>query len=418
MHQRAVTIMVLLVAFLFLGRCPPFAVCAVKGEKVELPAAAQAILAKASKLIHDKEYDRAAQLIREFQKAAPPKADRKNTDKGWFHAEVYHALGVCCLLQERYDEAAKVLQLAVDSDPDHQGALLNLGKAYYELGQHDKAAGCFLAAYDSGADKNPEHLYFAAGARMLAKQYGQAIPLFERLLAEHRGKMQPEWRENLVHALLAGGENRRALPHLEILCETSQGKKQRQWQEFLLHQYLQLNMGDKALAYAEELCAKAVTEVLWWRALTHLHLQRNRYTEALTCLLVTGYLDTLTPEEQRLTADLYLQLGVPRQAVPLYKGMIAAGANQQLLANLLVALQQLGRTQEALETLDRLAPTPLSPELALHKADLLFTLGHYQEAAGLYRKIAATASGKQRDRALQMAEYARAQLGGEVADGG
>jgi tetratricopeptide (TPR) repeat protein len=94
--------------------------------------------------------------------------------------------------------------------------------------------------------------------------------------------------------------------------------------------------------------------------------------------------------------------------------MIAAGANQQLLANLLVALQQLGRTEEALETLDKLAPTPLSPELALQKADLLFTLGRYQEAADLYRKIAATAGGKQRDRALRMAEYARAQL--EVVD--
>jgi tetratricopeptide (TPR) repeat protein len=48
--------------------------------------------------------------------------------------------------------------------PDHQSALLNLGKAYYELGQHDKAAGCFLTAYDNGKDKNPDHLYFAAVA--------------------------------------------------------------------------------------------------------------------------------------------------------------------------------------------------------------------------------------------------------------
>ena len=381
-------------------------------EKSDLPAAAQSILAKAGKLIEEKEYAAATRLIAEFQKSAPTGEPGKESDKGWFHAEVHHALGVCYLFQERYKEATKALQLAIDRDPRHHSALLNLGKAYYELGQHDKAAGCFLAAYETGKDKNPEHLYFAAVARLLAQQYAQAIPLFERLLSEHHAKMQPEWRENLVHALLGAGESRRALPHLETLCETSQGKKQRQWQELLLHQYLQLNLNDKALAYAEGLSAKAPTEILWWRALTHLHLQHNRFKEALTCLLVTGYLDTLTPEEQRLTADLYLQLGVPRQAVPLYKTMIATGANQQLLANLLVALQQLGRSEDALDTLDKLAPATLPAELALQKADLLFTLGRYQEAAGLYRKIAATASGKQRDRALQMAEYARTQLGG------
>lgn len=409
---RRGTLLTGLAAILALTLCLTWSAFAAGKEKIELPAAAQAILAKAGKLIADKEYAAAAQVIVQFQKSAPPEEQRKDGDKGWFHAEVCHALGVCYLFQERYEEAAKALKLAIDGNPRHQGAQLNLGKAYYELGHHDKAAACFLAAYENGEDKNPEHLYFAAVARLLAKQYGQAIPLFERLLAEHHGKTQPEWRENLVHALLAAGEIRRALPHLETLAETSQGKKQRQWQELLLHQYLQLNLTDKALAYAEGLSAKVPTEVLWWRALTHLHLQQNRYKEALTCLLVTGYLDQLSPEEQRLTADLYLQLGVPRQAVPLYKGMIAAGSNQQLLANLLVALQQLGRSEEALETLDKLAPTPLSSELALQKADLLFTLGRYQEAASLYRKIAASASGKQRDRALQMVEHARAQMGG------
>ena len=386
-------------------------------EPSDLPAAAQAILAKAGALLENKEYARAAQMIAEFQKSAPPQEQQKESDKGWFHAEVHHALGVCYLFQERYNEAVRALRLAVDRNPRHQGALLNLGKAYYEIGNHDKAAGCFLAAYENGAEKNPEHLYFAAVASLLARQDRQAIALFERLLAEHRGKIQPEWRENFVHALLAAGENRRALPHLETLSETSQGTKQRQWQELLLHQYLQLDMGDKALAYAEGLSARAPTEVLWWRALTHLHLQHNRYKEALTCLLVAGYLDTLTTEEQRLVADLYLQLGVPRQAVPLYKGMIAAGVNHQLLANLLVALRQMGRTEEALESLDKFAPSPLSAELAMQKADLLFSLGRYQEAASLYDQTAASAGGKQRQRLQQMAASARARLEERRGDG-
>jgi hypothetical protein len=64
------------------------------------------------------------------------------------------------------------------------------------------------------------------------------------------------------------------------------------------------------------------TEPKWWRALAHIHLQKNRYQPALTGLLVTGYLQPLSEQEMQLAADLYLQLGVPQKAAPLYETML------------------------------------------------------------------------------------------------
>ncbi len=409
MPTHPLIVSTLLLLFLLTSAMPPQATAA-ESKKNDLPPAARAILVKAHQLINDKAYAQATQVLADFQRTAPAGQARTGEDKGWFHAEVCNTLGICLLYREKYSEAAEALTKAVESDPNHQGAQVNLGKALYELGRHGPAAECFLSAYTIGGNTNPEYLYFAAVARMLDKHYAQAVPLFERLLAEHPAKVQTEWRENLIHALQGAGEHRRALPHIKSLGESLTGDKQRQWQEILLHQYLYLGMDEEALVYAEKLCATTPAEPKWWRALTHIHLQHNRYKEALSSLLITSYLSPPTPEEARLTADLYLQLGVPRQAVSRYKAMIGEKFTPQLLTNLLVALQQTGNTEEALNALEKFAPSPLAPDLALQRADLLFTLGRYQEAAKLYNKIASTSTGKQRDRALQMVEYAKARL--------
>jgi hypothetical protein len=51
----------------------------------------------------------------------------------------------------------------------------------------------------------------------------------------------------------------------------------------------------------------------------------------------------------------------------------------------------------------------MSPKMVMLKADLLYTSGNYKEAARYYHMTAESGTGKQRDRALQMAEYARVQ---------
>ena len=375
--------------------------------KSDLPNGARVILTKAGKLMNDKEYQKAATLIVEFQAQGAKTGEAES--KGCLHAEVHAALGTCYLLDNKFQPAARSLELALQKNPHLLAARLNLAKAAYELHDYPKAAECFTKAYETAQEKNPEHLYFAAVAFLLAKDNSRSIVLFERLLAHHRDQFRPEWRENLVHALLAAGENRKALPHIKELSETSRDAKQTQWQEILLQHYLQLDMENEALALAEQLTTRTPSEPIWWRALVHLHLQHNRYQPALTALLITGWLEPLSEQEQRLAADLYLQLGVPKKAAPLYEAIIGEKNNPQLIANLLIALQQSGQAEQALAILEKFAPGTLSPELAMQKADLLYSLGRYKDAAQLYRRTADNGGGKQRDRALQMAEYARVQ---------
>lgn len=376
----------------------------------EMPSAARVILAKAGKLMNDKEYAKAIALLTDFQAAG--KAG--GTDgKGCLHAEVHAALGSCYLLENQFERAARALELALQQDPRHLSARLNLAKAAYELGDYPKAAECFMKAYELAPDKNPEHLYFAAVAYLLARENTRSLAMFERLLAASGGKMLPEWRENLVHALLGAGEGRAALPHIQALSEEYRGDKQTQWQEILLHQYLQLDMHDKALALAERLSVQDPAEAKWWRALVSIHLQHNRYQPALTALLIAGYLEPLSEQERRLAADLYLQLGVPGRAASLYETLLET-ESPQLLGNLVVALQQLGQGEKALAVLARFEPSALTPELSMLKADLLYGLGKFPEAARLYTQIAESAS-KDKGRALKMAEYARGLAGDDKA---
>lgn len=372
-----------------------------------IPRTTQVILAKATRLINDKDYAGAAATLIDFQSHSKNK--RMQAGSPYHHAEVYHVLGICYLLDNKYEQAASALELALQQDPLHISAVLNLAKVSYELGNYQKAATCFEKAYETETkdEKNPEHLYFAAVANLLAKENKKSIVQFERLLKTCPDSFRPEWRENLVHALLETDENRRALSHILVLTEEHTGDKQIQWQEILLHQYLLLDMNEEALALAEKLAAQTPTEPKWWRALVHIHLNRNHYKPALSALLIKGYLDPLSDQEQRLCADLYLQLGVPCMAAPMYEIILESEKNkQQLLPNLIVSLQQLGKLEDALGALEQFAPQPLPPNLSMIKADLLYSLGRYDEAANLYADVAEE-NGKEKKRALQMAGYAK-----------
>ncbi|MFN2354827.1 MAG: tetratricopeptide repeat protein [Desulfopila sp.] len=382
-------------------------------SKTDIPNPARVILAKAGKLINDKDYAKAIALLVDFQGQDAAGETGNKDSEGRFHAEVHQALGTCYLLDNKFRQAAPCFERALQKNPQLLSAWLNLAKAFYELNDYQKAAECFREAYELSPEKNPEHLYFSAVALLLAKQNKQSIQVFERLLAAHHDEFSPEWRENLVHALLAANEHHRALVHIRHLAEEYSGEKQMQWQEILLHQYLQLDMEREALALVNLLNNRTPTEPKWWRALVHIHLQKSRYRPALTALLVTGYLEPLSEQEMQLAADLYLQLGVPQKAAPLYETMLNAKKSSRLLNNLVIALQQLEQPEMALAALEKFSEEAMSPKMAMLKADLLYTSGNYKDAARYYHMTAESGEGKQRDRARQMEEYAKLQADNE-----
>jgi len=380
-----------------------------------LPFSVRVVLAKADRLMNNKNYDKAITLLTSFQTETaaesakiPRTATNKPEDKDRRHVEIYYALGTCYLMQNDYRQAANILGQAVKHDASHLFSWLNLAKASYELRDYSQAADCFANAYDLSPDHNPEYLHYSAVAYLLAQQYQPSIAAFERLFAKHPEKIQPAWRENLVHALLSTGKTRRALPHIRQLAEQYRDEKQIQWQEILLQQYMQLDMRKEALAYADALAKQAPTEPKWWKALASIHLQSGKYQPALAAMLIDSFLEPLSEQESKLVADLYLQVGIPAKAADLYQVILQAKNTPQLLERLILALRRQGQTKEALAVLEKFDPTGKVENLLMQKADLLYELGKYRMAAEVYQKTAEKDS-RQKNRALKMAQYAMLQ---------
>ncbi len=378
----------------------------------DLPVPARVVLAKAGALMQEKAYSKAIDVLLAFQtRKRPASTATQNDPKGCYHPEVFFALGTCYLMQSSYDAAVNAYDQAVRRDPTFTAAWLNMAKACYEAHDYSRAAGCFEQAYEHSEEKNPEHLYYCAAAYLMDRKNAPGLIAFERLFEQHADAVQPAWRENYVHALLEAGRPKAALPHIRQLASEYTGEKQVQWQEILLHNYLQLDMQVEAHAYALYLTRQAPAMSKWWKALTHVELNAGRYDQALVAFTVFSYLTPLTAQENKLLADLNLQLGIPVKAAPLYEAVLHEKTDRRLIHNLMLALQQLGQPEEAVNALQRFAPGTRDPELLMCKADLLYSLERFEEAGQTYRRIARVGTGKshQTGRAWLMAGYAALQ---------
>jgi tetratricopeptide (TPR) repeat protein len=374
-----------------------------------MPPAVRAVLTKVSSLISQKAYDRAIETLDAFKsRRGSVPVPGEPDPKGYHHPEIYFALGTCHLLKNDYQPAVQAFEQALKQDPTHISAWLNLAKAANELNDYSRAAHCFAQAYENAPNKNPEHLYYSAVAYLMAQRSNPSIAAFEKLLKKHPDKIQQAWRENFIRALLSADFARRALPHIRLLADHYTGQKQVQWQEILLHQYMQLDMQEQARTYALFLTRQAPIRAKWWKALAHVYLQDGNYKPALTALTIYSHLESLTDQETNLLADLHLQLGIPVKAAPLYEAVLQKKTDARLLHNLMLALQQLGRPEQALKALQLSAPNTKDPNLLMLKADLLYNLERYEEAVQAYRQTAATNT-KQKGRAWLMAGYAALQ---------
>ena len=372
----------------------------------DLPALVRVVLNQVNRLIEQADYAQAVQRLTEFQaRGGPAPAVDDTSPCAYHHPMIYLALGSCLLYQERYTEAETALTRASRQMPERTAVWLNLAKACYEQGKNIQAATHFAEAYDRAEENNPEHLYYCAAAYLMAQKYKEAIAAFERLLGNHPDQIKPAWRAHWVSALLSDGQARRALPHIRMLIDVYDGEERIRWQEILLYQYIQLNMHTQARNYAHTLTREAPTVARWWKLSGQIELNDGHYETALAALTIYGYLTPLSREEQRLWADLSLQLGIPVQAAPVYEQMLAAEPNPAILKNLVAAYRRLGRSEAALARLEKYAGTQGDPELTMLKADLLYDLKRYEAASAAYLQ-AARAEHRRTGQAWLMAGYA------------
>jgi tetratricopeptide (TPR) repeat protein len=375
-----------------------------------LPPAVRVTLVKVNAMLQKKDYARAVETLLAFQaKSGPIPQPGQPDPKGYHHPEIYYCLGNGYMLLGQYKPAVAAYRGSVARDPQHTFAWLNLAKAHYEMADYAEAGRCFGRGYEADPEKKPAHLYFSAAAYLMAGDHHQSIGIFERLLAAHPAAMKPEWKENWVHALMAADQHRRALPYIRELAAIYTGDKQVQWQEILLYQYIRLNMRTEALSYARELTHRAPTIAKWWKALTHIQLNAGRNEDALAALTVYSFLKPLTREEKKLLADLNLQLGIPVKATSVYESCLQEKPDKKLLQRLVMAYQQMGQPDIALERLDAFKATAKDAKLILLKGELHYRLKQFGKAADAYRK-AARKKGKHTGRAWLMAGYAAWQM--------
>jgi tetratricopeptide (TPR) repeat protein len=322
---------------------------------------------------------------------------------------IYFALGNGYLMLDNFSRAESAYRQALQGNPGYAACWMNLAVTCYRQEKYGEAGRCFVKSYETAAEKKPERLFYGAAAYLSVGEYKRALAGFERLLAAHPAQIEPAWKETLVHAFLAVDQPKRALLYIQELVQEHEGEDKIRWQEILLQQYLSLDMAQEALKLAEELTREHPLAPRWWKALAHVHLTASRYEEALVALAIYSWLTVPTEEEQRLLADLYLHLGIPVKAAPMYEEMLRCGPDDRLLHHLVMAYRRLGRPEEALEHLEKFGQHGSDPSLLMLRGDLLYELGRYGDAADSYRQAART-DAQQAGRAWLMAGYAAWQM--------
>lgn len=376
------------------------------GLCADLPAAAQMVLSKAHELMEAEKYEKALEKLKDFQ----ARSDKTDPDpnvrdpRGYHHPEIYFMIGNLYYAMENPEKAQQAFQQAVKQDAGHTGSRINLARVLHEQEKYEKAAKHFEKAYASEEKKKPKYLYYAAVSLLAGGFSEKSLDLFGKLLDTHPDAIKPQWRENLVYAFLEAGRNRDALPHIKLLAEKYTGKKQIQWQEILLHQYLELGMQDAARSYALALTMQAPELAKWWKALAHTALSGNDHDQALTAMTIYSYLAPLSGREKKLLGDLALQAGVPVKAVPYYQRLLEEEQDKSVLKSLTAAFRQLGKPEKALEALQEFEKHENDPELMMLKADLLYSMEKFDDAAAAYR-AAGQNKARQEGRAWLMAGY-------------
>ena len=395
-----------LFGFLTLIMLLPVSAISQGGQADDIPPAARMVIHKAQKHMEKKQFAEAIDALEKFRKKGKTLNSDTPDSKGYRHYLVHFTLGNCYLMNRNYSAAEARYRAAVTLNPGFHQGWMNLAKCCYDMEAHAKAGHAFLKGHETAPKKDPETLYFGAVCFMSGGDSKKALDIFHRLLKEYpQSEIELEWKEALVQAYFDCDQPREALPFIETLSEQTKGEKRRQWQEVRLHTYLSLNMKKKALRYVNHLIREYPTEARWWKGLAHLYLKENRYKPALAALSIKGFLEPLTPQEEKIVADLNMTLGIPIEAVRSYEKLAEGKSKRDAAYGAAQGYLRLHQPEKALKWVEKaLAGQKNNPRLLLLKGELLYALERYPEATVAFETAARekTSAG----RAWLMAGYA------------
>lgn len=314
------------------------------------------------------------------------------------HALVDFYRGVVAQSRQKYAAACAWFERSVMQDETLYAAWVNLAQCRFQLQEYAAAAQAFERSYTLTQPKEPRWIYNAALAWYQGGEMPRALELMQQLLNDFPAAIELPWRELLVHIYLDQDEQdkkealRRALPHVQILARESNAAAQRRWREYLIHVYLQLDMPEKALDFVTRLQELEILEPRWWRIGAHLHLEAQRYPEALVSLQVADFIAPGDVREERLRADLCMHLGIPAQAIAYFTSALEKPSSDmdthKVLLSLAHAYVQRHKPQEALKYLGRIDAARQTVAQLHLRARILYMLEDYNQAYTAYIKLA------------------------------
>ncbi|SHJ92736.1 Tetratricopeptide repeat-containing protein [Desulfatibacillum alkenivorans DSM 16219] len=358
-------------------------------KQEDIPRPAREVLHEAQCLMERGRTDAAIKTLEDFKKRGEKKCREGCQDrKGYHHYMVDFFLGSAKYNKGDLNSAAQNFEEAVNKKQDFAQGWLNLGTCCHQCGKMAKAAESYLRGYRSSENKDPSILYLAGAAFLAAGDSAKSVEILAELFAINPESVKPEWKETYAHALVRNEQHKEALPVLEDLAETAPENRRKGWREFLLHEYLFLEMHEKALAFAVRLTEDYPLEPKWWKTLASLHLQRKEYEQALVNLDVYANLQPLTDKEARLAADLYLAVNIPARAQGLYEAIAREKSDVAVIRNLACSWQKLQQPEKALQWVEKGLEQGEQADLMGLKANLLYSLERYREAADAFEKTA------------------------------
>ncbi len=389
----------LIIAFMIISTRPASAVNA-----DDIPRSAGVVLNLAGQLAGEEKVDEAIKVLEKFRNKKEMVNIKIAEQKGYTHFYIDFMLGNYHLMDKQPDRAAWYYQSAVQKKKDLASGWLNLAKCRYDLNQMRPAGEAFLTGYQVSKPQKSKHLYYSAICYLASEDYETAGSLFKQLFINHNRDIKLEWKEGFIQTLFALENYAQALPYIEALAAETTGKKQKNWQEVLLHQYISLKMNLRSTAYAKWLTLTDTFEPKWWKALAHVHLQQEQYPEGLTALLISGFLSPPSPKELKLIADLYLMLEIPGEAVKYYEGLLKTEMEVDTIKKTVWGYRRLYAVKTALAWVEEGFMHDPQEDLLWMKADILFELNRFSEAATLFEKLSTTKQNP--GKALLMIGYA------------
>ena len=153
-------------------------------------------------------------LLREAGDAAGAVARLREAAETVAHPDVYFELGLACNRLEDTAEALAAYRRALEIDPTHHGAQVNLGLVYLsQLGEPQRARECFEAAVAA----HPASVAAQANLGLALEEAGEAdaaLAHYERLIARDPAVVEYRWNRGL--ALLRTGEFARGWEDYEL----------------------------------------------------------------------------------------------------------------------------------------------------------------------------------------------------------